>query len=244
MGRFRQPAGHKGSLRWIQKLVNEHPNILDSGVGLGPIDWRSPRAADDFAEYRDEAFLDKLDVTLPKVALPKFWPARGPQWDALGRAQSGHVILVEAKAHISEIMSSSSQASPDSLAKIRKTLTATASALHAKPGLDWAVRFYQYTNRLAHAHLLHTLNRVCPASTTCEQGRQLHLSIGVTASGDSRGYLDPCPIHPRRSWSLWGARREADPPGSPAVHALGSFAGGSPPASPRPPFRCFAASLR
>jgi hypothetical protein len=160
MGRFRQPAGRKGSLRWIQKLVNEHANVLDGAIGLGPIDWRSPRADDDFAEYRDEAFLDKLGVTLPKVALPRFWPARGPQWDALGRAQSGQVILVEAKAHVSEIMSSGSQASPDSLAKIRKALTATASALRAEPGLDWAVRFYQYTNRLAHAHLLHTLNRV------------------------------------------------------------------------------------
>ena len=84
----------------------------------------------------------------------------------------------------------------------------------------------------------------CSASTTCEQRRQLHLSIVITASGDSRGYLDPCPIHPRRSWSLWGGRFEADPPRSPAVHVLASFAGGSPPASPRPPLRCLAASLR
>jgi hypothetical protein len=160
MGRFRQPPGHKGSLRWIQKLVNDQANVLDAAIGLGPIDWQSPRANDEFAEYRDEAFLDRLNVKLPKVPLPKFWPARGPQWDALGRAQSGEVILVEAKAHVSEMVSSGSQASPDSLTKIRKALAATSSALHAKPGLDWAVRFYQYTNRLAHAHLLHTLNGI------------------------------------------------------------------------------------
>jgi hypothetical protein len=160
MARFPQPAGHKGSLRWIQKLVNDHANVLDGAIGLGQIDWRSPRSKDDFAEYRDEAFLDKVTITLPKVPLPKFWPARGPQWDALGRAPSGEVILVEAKAHVSEILSSGSQASPVSLAKIRKALTATASDLHAKPGLDWTLRFYQYTNRLAHAYLLHKLNRV------------------------------------------------------------------------------------
>ena len=160
MARFPQPAGYKGSLRWIQKLVNDHANVLDGAIGLGQIDWRSPRSNDDFAEYRDEAFLDKLNVKLPKVPLPKFWPARGPQWDALGRAQSGEVILVEAKAHVSEIMSSGSQASPVPLAKIRKALTATASDLHAKPGLDWALRFYQHTNRLAHAYLLHKLNPV------------------------------------------------------------------------------------
>src|SRR5262245_39964742 len=152
MGRFPQPAGHKGSLRWIQKLVNEHANTIDGAIGLGQIDWRSPRSNDGFAEYRDEAFLDKLNVKLPKLPLAKFWPARGPQWEALGRAQSGEVILVEAKAHVSEIMSSGSQASPVSLATIRKALTATASDLHAKPGLDWALRFYQYTNRLAHAY--------------------------------------------------------------------------------------------
>ena len=87
MGRVRQPAGHKGSLRWIQKLVNEHANVLDGAIGSGPID-------------------DKLNVKLSKVPLPKFWPARGPQWDALGCAQFGEVILVEAKAHVSEIMSS------------------------------------------------------------------------------------------------------------------------------------------
>ncbi len=161
MGRFPQPAGSKGSLRWIQKLVNEHASVLDGAIGLGPIDWRSPRVNDDFAEYRDEPFLAKLDITLPKVPLPKFWPARGPQWDALGRAQSGEVILVEAKAHVAEMMSSASKAaSVDSLAKIRKALTETASALKAQPGLNWAARFYQYTNRLAQAHLLQTLNRV------------------------------------------------------------------------------------
>jgi hypothetical protein len=160
MGRFRQPAGHKGSLRWIQKLVNEHATVLDSAIGLGPIDWRSPRADDEFAEYRDEAFLDKLNVKLPKVPLPKFWPARGPQWDALGRAQSGEVILVEAKAHVGELLSSASKASPVSLARIQKALAAISSALHAKPGVDWAMRFYQYTNRLAHGHLLHKLNGV------------------------------------------------------------------------------------
>lgn len=160
MGRVRQPAGHKGSLRWIQKLVNEHGNVLDGAIGLGPIDWRSPRADDEFAEYRDQAFLDRLDVKRQKVPLAKFWPAGGPQWDALGRARSGEVILIEAKAHVPEILSSGSQASPASLAKIRKAFAATASALHAKSGLDWTVRFYQYTNRLAHAHLLNKLNGV------------------------------------------------------------------------------------
>jgi hypothetical protein len=35
-----------------------------------------------------------------------------------------------------------------------------AKDLSATPGCDWAVRFYQFTNRLAHAHLLQRLNAV------------------------------------------------------------------------------------
>jgi hypothetical protein len=51
MGRFQQPKGEKGSLRWVQYLVNQQPAILDEAIGLGRVDWRSPRAEDDYAEY-------------------------------------------------------------------------------------------------------------------------------------------------------------------------------------------------
>ena len=60
MGRFPQPAGEKGSLRWIQRLVNQYPDVLDSAIGIGQIEWRSPQANDAFAEYRDQAFIDRL----------------------------------------------------------------------------------------------------------------------------------------------------------------------------------------
>lgn len=163
MGRYPQLSGPKvkGSLRWIQLMVNTHPRVLNAAISLGPIDWRSPLATDEFAEYRDTAFLDKLDVKLPKVPLDSFWPARGPQWDALGRAKSGAVVLLEAKAHIAEIMSPGSKAGQRSSQElIRKALDSTARALHAKLGLDWTKRFYQYTNRLAHAYLFQELNEV------------------------------------------------------------------------------------
>ena len=108
MGRFPQGPHSKGSQRWLQWLVNEAPDLLDEPIGLGPIDWRSPFRADDYAEYRNQAFLDLLDIRLPTRPLAFFWPRGGPQWDGLGRAASGELILVEAKAHLNELYSAMS----------------------------------------------------------------------------------------------------------------------------------------
>jgi hypothetical protein len=161
MGRFPQNKGVRGSLRWIQHFVNEEPRVLDAAIGFGPIQWHSPLAVDEYAEYRDSSFLDLLGIGLPRRSLSSFWPARGPQWDALGRAESGEFVLVEAKAHVSEILTPPSQASTGTLPLIRASLTEVASGLSALPGaVDWSQRFYQYTNRLAHAYLLNELNGI------------------------------------------------------------------------------------
>lgn len=161
MPRIPQPKGTRGSLRWIQHFVNEAPDALNATIGIGPIEWRSPLAIDDYAEYRDSSFLDLLGIKLPRRSLASFWPSGGPQWDALGRAESGEVVLVEAKAHVGEILTPASRGSEDSLKRIRASLAETATALGALPGsVDWSQRFYQYTNRLAHAYLLNRLNGV------------------------------------------------------------------------------------
>jgi hypothetical protein len=133
---------------------------LNEAIGLGPVEWRSPRADDGYAEYRDQAFLDRLGITLSKRRLDDFWPAGGPQWDGLGRAQSGEAILLEAKAHVPELLSSPTQATDTSADRIRRALSEAASALGALPGTDWSRRFYQYANRVAHAWFLAQVNHV------------------------------------------------------------------------------------
>jgi len=159
MKRIPQPKGARGSLRWIQHFVNEESSALDAEIGLGPVEWVSPRKEDDYAEYRDSGALERLKVTLPRRSLSSFWPPRGPQWDALGLAASGEIVLVEAKAHVGEILSPGTKASPQSLKLIRDSLKETAKALGASTGaVDWSQTFYQYTNRLAHAYLLKVLN--------------------------------------------------------------------------------------
>ena len=167
MSRVIQPAGIKGSLRWIQKWVNETPVLLDEAIAEAsnghvttPIDWRSPRREDDYAEYRDQAFLDLLDVSLPNRTLEAFWPRLGPQWDALGVSGSGQAVLVEAKANIPEVISPPSGAGVASLARISESLKETAEFLRVRSSCDWSGTFYQYSNRLAHLYLLAEVNRI------------------------------------------------------------------------------------
>ena len=115
MSRVSQPVGGRGSLKWIQRAVNEAWPALNQPIlnVIGKdqsIDWRSPIEGDDFAEYRDGAFLERLGLAHLKSELAAFWPARGPQWDALGVTSAGTVLLVEAKSHIAEMCSPGSQA--------------------------------------------------------------------------------------------------------------------------------------
>lgn len=86
MPRIKQSKGTKGSLKWIQLLINNHSDVLNERlireVGLPGslrIEWCSPLRSDEFAEYRDNAFLDRLGITLGNRSLSSFWPERGPQ---------------------------------------------------------------------------------------------------------------------------------------------------------------------
>ncbi|MDF1593563.1 MAG: hypothetical protein P1P89_18805 [Desulfobacterales bacterium] len=157
----------KGSLKWIQALVNEQPHLLDKpikkiiGADKGRnIEWLSPHVNDDYAEYRDQAFLDLLGIKLSKKKLKDFWPNRGPQWDALGRTGNEAYFLVEAKAHVSEIISYCHVYSPKSKTLIKKSLKQTQKYLGLETRSDLTRGLYQYANRLSHLYLLRVLNDV------------------------------------------------------------------------------------
>lgn len=167
MGRFPQSKDARGSLKWTQVVVNECPELINRPLREGctlssdiPISWLSPIHSDDFAEYRDQAFLQLLGVHLDKRPLETFWPNRGPQWDALGRSHSGELFLVESKAHVSEILSPGTSASAKSKILIERSLKELQSFLRVSPAVDWSAVLYQYTNRLAHLYLLRELNHL------------------------------------------------------------------------------------
>lgn len=157
----------KGSQRWLQIAVDRAPHLLTvplvSALGLvagEDVDWRSPRRSEKFIEYRDQAAFDLMGSRLEQRPLRDFWPAGGPVWDALGRSTiSGQQILVEAKAHIAEMISPASKASEPSLKRIRAALTAVRDELSPKSDQDWSGVFYQYTNRLAYLHFLRIQNK-------------------------------------------------------------------------------------
>lgn len=126
--RVHQPQGTRGSLKWIKRATNEKWDTLELPIlekirGATAIDWRSPRENDHFAEYRDADFLTLLGKPTLVGALRKFWPPRGPQWDGLGLTDNGALLLVEAKAHVAELCSPGSGASPKSRAWIKNDFT-------------------------------------------------------------------------------------------------------------------------
>ena len=125
------------------------------------IEWLSPLASEAFVEYSDGLTFDRLGVKLEKRSLEDFWPLHGPRWDGLARATTGDVFLVEAKAHIGEMVSGGTQASGASLAKITQSLGDVQREIAPNSEkIDWTRTFYQYTNRFAHLHLLRMQNHI------------------------------------------------------------------------------------
>jgi len=157
----------RGSLKWIRVAVNETPDLFGSHIvsasGIPEDDeilWVSPLQDDDYAEYRDQDFLDRLRINLPTKRLSDFWPNLGPQWDALARTKDGRIILLEAKANIPEVVSPATGASSASRKLIEKSLSETKAFLGVDQEVPWAGKLYQFTNRLAHLYLLRELNGI------------------------------------------------------------------------------------
>ena len=161
MARFPQLQTTEGSQKYIQKLINDKPEIrnihLRQTLNLSDdekIQWLSPLKNDDYAEYRDEAFLERLGSNPEEIRLEDFWPRGGPQWDALGKSPSGKIFLVEAKSHIPELISTLKATNKYSKDKILRSLEETKKRFCVKTDFDWSKTFYQYTNRLAHVYFL------------------------------------------------------------------------------------------
>ena len=147
-----QPEGTRGSLMWLQRAIETRRDLL-LPPRVSEIEWRSPLRSDEFAEYRDAAFLKRLELDHLADALETFWPRRGPQWDALGKA-GDKVFLVEAKAHVGEFLSPPSKASDASLRKIDAAFERVRTDIGAWNSTRWSEVLFQYANRIAHLWFL------------------------------------------------------------------------------------------
>lgn len=165
MGRIIQKSNSHGSLKDLQILINQKEDLLDTKISnlleeKVDILWVSPLKADQYAEYRDDDFLSKLELTkVISNKLDEFWPKRGPQWDALGKYKD-KCFLVEAKANLKEFKTSPSKAKEKAKKQIMKSFDEVKKYLQITNSINWSGYYYQYTNRIAHLYYLRVLNKI------------------------------------------------------------------------------------
>lgn len=155
----------KGSQYQLQQYINSHESELNGpisnklGIPIQSIEWKSPLASDSYKEFQDRQFLDALGIA-EKLwpELRKFWPKGGPIWDALaiynGKNGSSGVILVEAKSHLGEMVSTCQAKAESSISLIQESMNRTKEWLEVTTVSDWMTPYYQYSNRLAHLYFL------------------------------------------------------------------------------------------
>lgn len=145
-----QPTTY-GSQHDIQVVANHAPHLLGQALGIKHIEFFSPIESEGYGEYRDD-FLRKLRIDDSAYPLKDFWPAKGPQWDGLAKTDKDEILLIEAKAHISETFGDGTQAKGESRKRIRTTLqnVAMSKNVNAKFIEDiWLGPLYQTANRIA-----------------------------------------------------------------------------------------------
>lgn len=157
----------KGSHRWMQEVIDDskYRQELEDSLKLGKIDWISPIKNEDFKEYT----LNSKSLPLKILKLNNFdkcifdyWPTRQSQWDAIG-IKDNTLILVEAKAHTSEIKSNKdtdeenmTNAQKNNLNKIEESIAKVMGSygLFSVPLENWLKVNYQIANRLVFLNYL------------------------------------------------------------------------------------------
>lgn len=147
--------GIKGSKYWMQTIINsEMKSELEKQIGIGKINWLSPLAEDDYAEYKlNQNYIVNL-IGIPKTFYD-FWPSNQPQWDAIGMTKD-EIVLVEAKAHLQELNSNLSAKSEESKILINESMRKVFDKYFSNGNFDkWTRGYYQLGNRLT---FLKTMN--------------------------------------------------------------------------------------
>ena len=126
-----------GSARRQFKSQGPRPPIR-AATPARTVEWLSPKADDSFAEYRDAGLLDRRGI---------------------GELTPAFALIVEAQAHIDEMLSPSAQSSGGSRGQIEANLKSCADALDAMPKAAWTEMPYQFANRIAHLWFLRAANK-------------------------------------------------------------------------------------
>jgi hypothetical protein len=155
----------KGSQFWMQNYVNieQLTNSLNAKILTNKsenITWKSPLAGNKFKECQlSQKYLQEI-LGDEKISLGfGFWPPRSSQWDAIGISETldnkKTVYLVEAKAHLGEIISRCGSKDIDNKKLISSALEKTFDSIKKDENLRytdvanyWENQYYQLGNRL------------------------------------------------------------------------------------------------
>jgi hypothetical protein len=145
--------------------MGRHRQRLDQAVleacGGQEIDWldfqfsSGPRWHD--AEWKGLHFLPKNNAARMKFSTT--WPQTGnvQNWDAVGRIRINDKrewLLVEAKAHLEELISSCGAKPGTNRRKIEQVFKDVKQCLGVPMAADWMQPYYQFCNRIAALHTL------------------------------------------------------------------------------------------
>ena len=154
MSNMSKGRGTKGSKFWIQTVVGDQKLQDELNRYIGEkLTWISPLAEKKYEEYelRHRDVCKKLGISEQSAkGAFSFWTRRQPQWDGIAISTDGKTLyLVEAKAHTSEMDSSLSARSEESIRKIIESMKTVYDKYYPGGDFDaWVHRYYQLGNRL------------------------------------------------------------------------------------------------
>ena len=148
-------------LRYLGRHRNQLDQLVVAATGADSVRWLDfhfdPEKLWPDGEREGLDFLPEDHPAL--AAWEKYWPQQGtqPNWDAVGIVTiRGHDewLLVEAKAHLGEVISDCRAIERGGRSKIQEALDELKQELDVPTERDWLRRHYQYANRLAVLYFL------------------------------------------------------------------------------------------
>jgi hypothetical protein len=95
----------------------------------------SPLQASKYSEFQDISFLEAIGAKHLVPELKKFWPYRGPCWDALARLEGGGCVQVITSALLKEFPEQTSKTAR-SAGDVRMASSTGKQALDVRPPED------------------------------------------------------------------------------------------------------------
>ena len=160
--------GYGSEWHLLRALANERAKrsrAVAQATGAITVEWLSApvTSSGTTQEWEGVDFLGPDPAQMRRWAA--FWPQRGSaqRWDAVARLHGpagDEWLLVEAKAHVSELITRCKATAPASIAQIDRAFDATRQSVGADAVASavWRGAYYQYANRLA---ALHFLTHIC-----------------------------------------------------------------------------------